>query len=73
MSNSPDHFPKGTRVRLSKLGAEQRVARLGCEGWIKSPYPINQMVTVAWDYMKSPMRLHVDFLDPIVMQGRDNQ
>lgn len=62
MGSNPDHFTQGTQVTLSTLGAEQRIARAGAVGWVRSKYPMAQIVTVEWDYKKYKDRVHVDFL-----------
>jgi hypothetical protein len=73
MANNPDHYTKGTRVRLSAKGTKQKLARDGAIGVVTSQWPIFQRVTVQWGHKKSRDRIHVDLLEPIKRERKQSQ
>lgn len=60
---NPDLYISGVKVKPS---AEAREQEIGYErGIITSPYPLSQLVTVAWEGRRGVERWHVDLLDII--------
>ena len=73
MGSNPDHFTQGTKVQLSDIGNQQRIAKMGATGIVTSKYPMAQIVTVRWDHKKSTDRLHVDFLKRAAHESSSHQ
>jgi hypothetical protein len=74
MTNNPDHFYRGAHVKMSEEGARQFPRRTDRVGRVISPYPRDQIVGVRWNGLKTPERLHIDFLERLTEQlGPDKE
>lgn len=65
MGNNPNHYTKGTHVRLNADAIEQGLGPRKMIGIVISPYPLGQFVFVKWPHKRSPDSFHVDLLNVV--------